>query len=160
MKLNLLQTNPGNKGKVLRQAKQLNSGIDGKKIKPPPQWNMVSFNQVIITALSIIEMCSVFGFYLRVFWYKLLNGRLSIKFVHDLGEGDSVEGSVVNNCLTQREPGVVFHPPVHLFFGVCNGPKAFLMPSYMPLILPKTVASCTSLQSLSQYSLAQGLAVL
>ena len=121
---------------------------------------MVSFKQVIITALSIIEMCSVFGFYLRVFWYKLLNGQLSSKFVHDWGEGDSVEGSVVNNCLTQREPGVVFHPPVHLFFGVCNGLKAFLMPSYMPLILPKTVASCTSLQSLSQYSLAQGLAVL
>ena len=102
-----------------------------KILNPPPQQNIVSFHQVIITALSFIEMCSVFGFYLRVFQYKLLNGRLSIKLVHDWEKGDSFEGSVVDNCLTQRELRVVFHPSVHLFFGVCNGPKAFLMLSYM-----------------------------
>ena len=64
---------------------------------------MVSCHQGIITALFIIEMCSVFGFYLRVYQYKLFNCRLIIKLVHDWEKGDSVEGSVVNNCLTQRE---------------------------------------------------------
>ena len=75
------------------------------------------------------------------------------------------------NCLTQREFRVLFHPSVHLSLGVCNGfigfegavfcflkdLKPFLMPSYMSLMLPKSVASCIFS---SQESLAQCLAVL
>ena len=73
---------------------------------------MVSCHQVIITALFIIEMCSVFGFYLRVYQYKLFNCRLIIKLVHDWEKGDSVESSVVNNCLTQRERAQSSVPPI------------------------------------------------
>ena len=71
------------------------------------------------------------------------------------------------NCLTQREFRVVIHPSVHLSLGVCSsvlrgqflfseGPKA-VMPSYMSLMLPKSVASCIFS---SQESLVQCLAVL
>ena len=61
---------------------------------------MVSCHQVIITALFIIEMCSVFGFYLRVYQYKLFNCRFIIKLFHDWEKGVSVIATTSGSALS------------------------------------------------------------
>lgn len=80
-----------------------------------------------------------------------------------------------NNCFAQRKFRVVFHLSVQLFLGVCNGfisfcferavflflkdLEPFLMPSCMPLVLPKSVASRIFFQTKSRWRNVAGVEI-